>query len=81
MWVNNLVAKGPEGEVGSLRDEDELVRGWLADDATIHWPEAAQDAEKGGFPASVGSYDQEVLLYACYQACFFMIKGGGLRQV
>ncbi len=58
--VDELLAQGPAREVGPLRDvEDGSVRRF-AHRAAVDGPEAAEDAEEGGFAAAVGADDEEV---------------------
>ena len=60
--VDDLVPERPEGEIGPLRDEDELVRGRLAHDTAVHRPETTEDPEQRGLAASIGADDKQVLL-------------------
>ena len=62
MWVDYLVPKRPEGEIGALRDENELVGRGLAYDAAVHRPETSQDAEQRGLAAAIRTHDEQVLL-------------------
>lgn len=58
--VDDLLAQAPAGEVRALRDvEDVGVRGF-AHGAAVNGPEAAEDAEEGGFAAAVGADDEKV---------------------
>ena len=41
VWVDDLVPKRPEGEIGALRNENELVGRGLAYDAAVHRPETS----------------------------------------
>ena len=77
MWVDYLVPKRPEGEIGALRNENELVGRGLAYDAAVHRPETTQNPEEGRFPASVGSYVKQVLLHT-YEICCLKWKEAGL---
>lgn len=61
--VDELLAEGPAGEeVGPLRDVGDVGAGagGAADGAAVDGPEAAEDAEEGGFAAAVGADDEEV---------------------
>ena len=58
--VDDLLAEGAAGEVGSLGDVEDGGVGGFADGAAVDGPEAAEDAEEGGFAAAVGADDEEV---------------------
>lgn len=59
--VDDLLAEGPAGEVGALRDVEDGGVGRFADGAAaVDGPEPAEDAEEGGLAAAVGADDEEV---------------------
>ena len=58
--VDDLLAEGAAGEVGPLRDVEDGAVGRFADGAAVDGPQAAEDAEQGGFAAPVGADDEEV---------------------
>lgn len=59
--VRDLLAQRPAREIGPLRDvEDGRVRRFADGAAAVDGPEAAEDAEEGGFAAAVGADDEEV---------------------
>lgn len=61
--VDELLAEGAAGEeVGALGDVGDVGAGasGAADGAAVDGPEAAEDAEEGGFAAAVGADDEEV---------------------
>jgi hypothetical protein len=58
--VDNLVTKCALRQIGSLRDVEDLVNGWLVDYATEDWPELTEDTEQRRFTATVGSCDEEI---------------------
>jgi len=61
VWIDDLLAEGAAGEIGALRDvEDVGVRGFV-DGAAVNRPEATEDAEERRFTAAVGANDEEVL--------------------
>lgn len=55
--VDDLLAEGARGEVGSLGHVEDLREGGFADCAAVDGPEAAEDAEEGGLAAAVGADD------------------------
>ena len=56
-----MLAEGAAGEVGALRDVEDIgVRGFF-NGAAVDGPETAEDAEEGGFAAAVGADDEEVV--------------------
>ena len=60
VWVDDLLAEAAAGEVGALGDVEDGGVGGFADGAAVDGPEAAEDAEEGGFAAAVGADDEEV---------------------
>lgn len=59
--VDDLLAEGAAGEVGALRDVEDGGGGGFVHGAAVDGPEAAEDAEEGGFAAAVGADDEEVV--------------------
>jgi len=55
--VDDLLAEGARGEVGSLGDVEDLREGGFTDCAAVDGPEAAKDAEEGGFATAIGADD------------------------
>ena len=59
--VDDLVAQRAEGEVRSLWDVSELGGGRLVHDASVHGPQATENAEEGRLAAAVRAHDEQVL--------------------
>ena len=60
MRIDNLVTKSALRQIGSLRDVEDLINGWLMDYATKNWPELPENTEQRRFTATVGSCDEQV---------------------
>ena len=58
--VDNLVTKCALRQIGSLRDVEDLINGWLVDYAAKDWPELPENTEQRRFTATVGSCDEQV---------------------
>lgn len=65
MRINNLVAKGAEGKIRSLRDQDKLGCRGFVNHAAVDWPKTAEDAEQGRFSTAVRSDNEQMLLKEC----------------
>ena len=59
--IYDLLAQGAAAEVGPLGDVEDGARGGFADGTAIDGPEAAEDAEQGGFAAAVRANDEEMV--------------------
>lgn len=60
MRVDDLVSERSVGEVGPLRDVEDLLDGRLGELAALGGPELAEDSEEGGLSAAVRSGDEQV---------------------
>jgi len=58
--VNNLVSQGAVGEVGSLRDVENLINRGLEESAAGSGPELTHNSEEGTLSAAVGAGDHEM---------------------
>lgn len=60
MWVDYLVTEISGRQVWSLWDVEDLIEGWLMENATGDWPELSHNSEEGTLTTSVWTSDEKV---------------------
>ena len=58
--IDDLIAESTNGEVGTLRDEHDILEGRTRDNTLLGGPQLVQDTEHRRFAASVGTHDDSV---------------------